>query len=95
MVDGGFSVLALAVEAIGQPIFWGGKGAKELKHQIRRVWRARLEEEVRTRISGVGRLRTLCERKAVKVGLVDEAHIAGIKCGDQGGWRRGVEKAVD
>ena len=50
-------VLALAVEAMGQPTFWGGKGAKELKRQMRRVWRARLKEEVRTRISGVGRVR--------------------------------------
>ena len=33
--DGGFSALALAVEAMGQPIFWGGEGAKELKRQMR------------------------------------------------------------
>ena len=26
--DGGFSALALAVEAMGQPIFWGGKGLR-------------------------------------------------------------------
>ena len=57
--DGGFSALPLAVEAMGQPIFWGGEGAKELKRQMRRVWRARLEEEVRTRISGVGNIRTV------------------------------------
>ena len=29
--DGGFSALALAVEAMGQPIFCGGEGANELK----------------------------------------------------------------
>ena len=71
MADGGFSALALAVEAMGQPIFWGRDGAKELKRQMRRVWRARLEEEVRTRISGVGRVRTLYKLKAVKVVPVD------------------------
>ena len=56
--DGGFSRLALAVAAMGQPIFWGREGAKELKRLMRRVWRARMEEEVRMRISGVGRVRT-------------------------------------
>ena len=29
--DGGFSTLALAVEAMGQPIFWGGDWTKGLK----------------------------------------------------------------
>ena len=77
--DGVFLALALAVEAMAQPIFWGGEGAKELKRQMRRVWRARLEEEVRTRISGVSRVRTLYKRKAVKVVPVDEAHSAGSK----------------
>ena len=65
--DGGFSALALALEATGQPIFWGGEGAKELKSQMRRVWRAGLEEELRARMSGVGRMRMLYKRKAVKV----------------------------
>ena len=85
--DGGFSTIALAVEAMGQPIFWGGEGAKELKRQLRRVWRARLEEEVRTRVSGVGRVRTLHKRKAVEVVPVDEAHRAGIKLSGEEGWR--------
>ena len=69
--DVGFSVLALAVEAMGQPIFWGGEGAKELKHQMRGVWRARVEESVRTRIGGVRRVRTLYKRKAIKAVPVD------------------------
>ena len=85
--DGGFSALALAVEVMGQPIFWGGEGAKELKRQMRRVWRARLEEEVRTRVTGVGRVTTLYKRKAVKVVLVDEAHSVGIKPSGEEGWR--------
>ena len=85
--DGGFSALALAVEAMGQPIFWGGEGSKELKRQMRRVWRARLEGEVRKRISGVGRVRTLYKRKAVKVVPADEAHSAGIKLNGEEGWR--------
>ena len=92
MADGGFSALALAVEAMGQPIFWGGEGAKELKRQMRRVWRARLEEEVRTRISGVGRGETLYKRKAVKVVPVDEAHTAGIKPSGEEGWRERLIK---
>ena len=46
---------------------------------MRRVWRARLEEEVRTGISRVGRVRTLYKSKVVKVVPVDEEHIAGIK----------------
>ena len=71
--------LALAVEAMGQPIFWGGEGAKELILQNRQVWIAGLEAEVRTRISGVGKVRMLYKRKAVKVVLVDEAHSAGMK----------------
>ena len=33
--DRGCSALALVVEAMGQPIFWGGEGAKELKRQMR------------------------------------------------------------
>ena len=90
--DGGFSALALAVEAMGQPIFWGGEGAKELIRRMRRVWRARLEEKVRTRISGVGRVRTLYKRKAVKVVPVDEAHSAGIKPSGEEGWRERLIK---
>ena len=35
--DGVFSAIALGVEAMGQPIFWGGEGAEELKRQMRRV----------------------------------------------------------
>ena len=35
--DGGFSALALAVEAMGPPIFCGGKGAEELKRQMRQA----------------------------------------------------------
>ena len=91
-VDGGFSALALAVESMGQPIFWGREGAKELKRQMRRVWRASLEEEVRTRISGVGRVRTLYKRKAVKVVPVDKAHSAGIKPSGEEGWRERLIK---
>ena len=90
--DGGFSALALEVEAMGKPTFWGGEGTKELKRQMRRVWRARLEEEVRTRISGVGRVRTLYKRKAVKVVPVDEAHSAGIKPSGEEGWRERLIK---
>ena len=85
--DGGFSALALAVEAMGQPIFWGGERAKELKHQLRGVGRVRLEEEVSTRISRAGRVRMLYKRKAVKVVPVDEAHSAGIKPSGEEGWR--------
>ena len=90
--DGGFSALPLAVEAMGQPIFCGGEGAKELKRQMRRVWRARLEEEVRTRISEVGRVRMLYKRKAVKVVLVDEAHSVGIKPNGEERWRERLIK---
>ena len=42
---------------------------------------------MRTRISGVGRVRTLYKRKAVKVVPVDEAHSAGIKPSGEEGWR--------
>ena len=90
--DGGFSALALVMEAMGQPIFWGREGAKELKRQMRRVWRARLEEEVRTRIRGVGRVRTLYKRKAVKVVPVDQEHSAGIKPSGEEGWRERLIK---
>ena len=90
--DGGFSALALAVDAIVQPIFGGWEGAKELKRQKRRVWRARLEEQVRTRISGVGRVRTLYKLKVVKVVPVDEAHNAGIKPSGEEGWREQLIK---
>ena len=89
---GGFSALPLRVEAMGQPIFGGREGAKELKRQMRRVWRARLEEEVRTRISGVGRVRTLSKRNAVKVVPVDEAPSAGIKPIGEEGWRERLIK---
>ena len=54
---------------------------------MRRDWRARLEEEMRARISGVGRVRTLYKRKVVKVLPVDEAHSAGIKPIGEEGWR--------
>ena len=91
-MDGGFLALALAVEAMGQPIFWGGEGAKELKRQMRRVWRARLEEEVRTRISVVGRVRTLYKCKAVKVVPVDEVHSPGIKPSGEERWREWLIK---
>ena len=60
---------------------------------MRRVWRARLEEEVRTRISRVGRLRTLYKRKAVKVVPVDEVHSAGIKpSGEEVGRQRLIKE---
>ena len=59
---------------------------------MRRVWTARLEEEVRTRMSGVGRVRTLYKRKAVKVVPVDEAHSAGIKPSGEEGWRERLIK---
>ena len=39
------------------------------------------------RINGVGRVRTLYKRKAVKVVPVDEAHSAGIKPSGEKGWR--------
>ena len=77
---------------MGQPIFWGGEGAKEVKRHMRRVWRARLEEEVRTRISRVGRVRTLYKGKAVKVVPVDEAHSVGIKPSGEEGWRERLIK---
>ena len=86
-VDRWFSRLTLALEPMGQPILSGVEGAKELKHQMRRVWRARLEEEVRTRISGVGRITTLYKRKAVKVVPVDEAQSAVFKVSGEKGWR--------
>ena len=59
---------------------------------MRRVWRARLEEEVRTRISGVGRVRMLYKHKEVKVVLVDEAHSAGIKPSGEEGCRESLIK---
>ena len=54
---------------------------------MRRVWGARLEEEVRTRISGVGRVRMLYKPKGAKVVLVDEEHSAGIKPSEEEGRR--------
>ena len=52
---------------------------------MRRVWRASLEEEVRTRISRIGRVRKLYKRKAVKVVPVDEVPSGGSKpCGEEG-----------
>ena len=57
-----------------------------------RVWRARLKEEVRTRIREVGRVRTLYKRKAVKVVPVDEARSAGIKPSGEEGWRERLIK---
>ena len=59
---------------------------------MRRVWRVRLEEEVRTRISGVGRVRMLYKLKVVKVELVDEAHSAGIRPSGEEGWRERLIK---
>ena len=47
---------------------------------------------MRTRISGVGRVRTLYERKAVKVVLVDEAHSVGIKASGEERWRERLIK---
>ena len=76
----------------GAAYFLGRGGAKELKRQMRRVWRASLEEEVRMRVSGVGRVRTLYKRKEVKVVLVDEAHSAGIKHSGEEGWRERLSK---
>ena len=98
--DKGFLAHALAVEAMGQPIFGGGEGAKELKRQRRRVWRARLEEEVRRRISGVSWERTLYKCKVVKVVPVDEVHSAGMKPSGEEGWRERLfkeekERALD
>ena len=75
-----------------QPIFWGGEVANEVKCQMRGVWKVRLEEEVRTRISRVDRLRTLYRREAVKVVPVDEAHSAGIKQSGKEGWREQLIK---
>ena len=59
---------------------------------MRRVWRARLEEEVRMRISGVGRVKTLYKCKAVKLVPVDEVHSAGIKPSGEEGWRERLIK---
>ena len=59
---------------------------------MRRVWRARLEEQVRMRISGVGRVRTRYKRKAVKVVPVDEAHSVGIKPSGEEAWRERLIK---
>ena len=84
--------LPSGVVAMGQPMFWCWAGAKDLKCPIRRVWRARLDEEVRTRISGTGRVRTLYKRKAVEVVPVDEAHSAGIKPSGEGEWREQLIK---
>ena len=42
---------------------------------------------MRTRISGVGQVRTLYKHKVVKVGKVDKAHSAGIKPNGEEGWR--------
>ena len=47
---------------------------------------------MRTRISGIGRVRTLYKRKAVKVVPVDEAHSAGIKPSGEAGWRERLIK---
>ena len=44
---------------MGQPILWGGERAKVLKCQMRRVWRVRLDKEVKMRVREVGRVRTL------------------------------------
>lgn len=54
---------------------------------MRRVWRARLEEEVRTRINGVGTVKTLYKHEAVKGIPVDEVHSAEIKRSGEEGWR--------
>ena len=63
-----------------------------LKRQMRRVWRARLEQEVRTRISGVGRVRTLYKLKAVKVVPPGKVHSVGIKPSGEEGWREWLIK---
>ena len=47
---------------------------------------------MRTRISGVGRVRALYKRKAVKVVLVDKAYSAGIKPSGDEGWRERLIK---
>ena len=80
------------MEALRQPIVWSGEGAKELKRQMRLIWRVRLEEEVRTGINGVGRVRTLYKRKAVKVVPVHEAHSAGIKPSGEEEWSERLVK---
>ena len=59
---------------------------------MRRVWRTWLEEGVKMRISGVGRVRTLYECKVVKVVPVDEAHSAGIKSTGEEGCRERLIK---
>ena len=51
-----------------------------------------MEEEARTRISRVGRVRTLSKRKAVKVVPADKAHSAGIKPSEEQGWRERLIK---
>ena len=47
---------------------------------------------MRTRISRVGRVRTLYKRMAVKVVQVDEAHSAGNKPSGEQGWREQLNK---
>ena len=47
---------------------------------------------MRTRISGVGRVRMLYKRKAVKVVSVDDAHSVGIKPSGEEGWREWLIK---
>ena len=51
-----------------------------------------MQEEVRKRISRIGRVRTLYKRKAVKEGPVDDAHSAGIKPSGEEGWREWSSK---
>ena len=51
-----------------------------------------MKEEVRTRISGLSRVRTLYKRKEVEVVPVDEAHSAGIKPSGKEGWKERLIK---
>ena len=54
---------------------------------MRAVWRARLAKALRTRISGVGRVRALLKHKVVKVVPLDEGQSAGIRPSGEEGWR--------
>ena len=74
------------------PIFPGGNVAEELKCLMRQVCRASLKELVRTRFRGVGRVRTLNKRKAVKGVLVDKAHSTRIELSGEVGRREQLIK---
>src|SRR5436853_7265431 len=77
------------VWARGQPNFGGGEVIRELRRRWKEIWRARKEEEVRDRLGSKrgDNIRTLYQRKGVKVVPVDEGHAAGEKPAGEAGWR--------